>query len=210
VTRASRLAFGLVMIAGVVLLAQNTLADAHDQPGLARWLAPPHGQHTWHAWQVIVATWLGAIIAALPCLLLRDRGDRWRVASYVVPAVGIALLLPLTIHMPIVLKTSGAKAFDDWCIYSGIFALAAHIAFAAMVGARAKAIVEGREPMAVQTIYGVTVAMSCVPGLLVILPPMITSATGIPIVPLLFLMERWGKRARDEAALPLAVARIAP
>lgn len=212
VTRASRLAFGAVMIGGVLVLAKNTYAFAHDERVFDASWVPRAGY--WPAWQVIVGTWLAAIVAAIPGLLVRDRGDRWRTASYVVPAVGVALMLPLTIHMPVILKMQGARgfasSFDEWVEYSGIFVLLAHVTFAAMVGARARAIVEGREPAQVHTIYGVTVAMACVPGLIVVLPPLITAATGIPILPLLYLMERWGKRAREEALMPMAVARIAP
>jgi hypothetical protein len=207
VTRASRLAFGLVMIGGAVVLVLNTSAFAHGERVFEASWVPERGW--WHAWQVIVATWIAASVASLPGLLIRDRGDRWRTASYVVPAIGVALLLPLTIHMPIFLKVDGAKAFDDWVEYSGIFVAAAHITFAVMVGSRARAIVEGREPVQVHTIYGVTVAMACVPGLIVVLPPLICAATGIPILPLLYLMERWGKRAREQALMPMAVARIA-
>jgi hypothetical protein len=191
------------MLGGVLVLAHDTFV------GFSRtrvWMPSP-GE--WHAWVAICGTWSLATLAAALGVFVRDRGDRFRVASYVVPAVGAALLLPLTIHMPIVLYTKGVKAFDSWVMYSGIFVLIAHIAFAALVGARAKAIVEGREPMPVHSIYGITVAMSCVPGLIVFVPVVVTALTGIPLIPLLFLMERWGERARHEAGVPVAVARIA-
>jgi hypothetical protein len=201
------LAFGVVMIVGALLLIDTSLGDGH--PRFGSWYPPPPGQHHWHAWQLICGTWIVATMTALVGLLIPDRDDRFRVASYVVPSIGVALLLPLTIHMPIALGMSGVEAFDEWCLYSVIFAGAAHIAFALMAGARAKAIVEGREPLAVHTLYGVTVAMACVPGLLVVLPILIVAATGIPILPLLYLMERWGRRARFEGEMPTAVARIA-
>ena len=201
-TRASRLAFGVVMMVGAVVLVHNVLAFSRDHHAVG-------DGHAWHAWQVIVGTWLAASVAALPGLLLKDRGDHLRVASYVVPAAGIALLLPLTIHMPIALWLSDANGFDMWCVYSGIFVGVAHIAFALMVGLRARALVERREPIAVSTIYGVAIAMSCVPGLLVVLPPMITAATGTVILPLLYAMERWTQRERENAALPMATLRAA-
>jgi len=207
VTRASRLAFGAVMIGGAFVLTKNTYAFAHNERVFDASWVPDRGY--WHAWQVIVGTWAAAIVASVPGLLIRDRGDRFRIASYMVPAIGVALLLPLTIHMAFFVKKEAA-AFDDWVEYSGIFVALAHIAFAAMVGSRARAIVAGEDPIQVHTIYGVTVAMACVPGLIVVLPPLICAATGIPILPLLYLMERWGKRARDEALMPMAVARIAP
>lgn len=201
-TRVSRLAFGFVMIAGAIVLVRNTLAYSNDHHAVANGTA-------WHAWQVIVGTWIAAAAASVVGLLVKDRGDHLRVASYVVPAAGVALLLPLTIHMPIALYLSDADGFDMWCVYSGIFVGVAHIAFALMVGARARALVERREPMAVGTIYGVAVAMACVPGLLVVLPPMITAATGVPIMPLLYAMERWTQRERENAALPVATLRAA-
>lgn len=201
-TRVSRLAFGVVMMAGAVVLVHDVLAFNRDHHAVG-------DGHAWHAWQVIVATWLAATVAALPGLLVKDHGDRFRVASYVVPAAGIALLLPLTIHMPIALWLSDADGFDIWCVYSGIFVGVAHLAFAIMVGLRARALVERREPIAVSTIYGVAIAMACVPGLLVVLPPMITAATGVPILPLLYAMERWTQRERENAALPTATLRAA-
>jgi hypothetical protein len=201
-TRASRLAFGFVMIAGAIVLVHNVLAYSHDHQAVRDGTA-------WHAWQVIVGTWLAASVTALPGLLIKDRGDHLRVASYVVPAVGIALLLPLTLHMPIALYLSDAAGFDMWCVFSGIFVGVAHVVFAITAGLRARALVEGREPIAVSTIYGVAVAMSCVPGLLVVLPPLVTAATGVPIIPLLFAMERWTKREREAAMLPTAILRAA-
>ncbi|HUS27348.1 MAG TPA: hypothetical protein VMZ53_02535 [Kofleriaceae bacterium] len=193
-----------MMIVGIAALVRNAL-DGRD---FERLLSPPSGRH-WHAWQIIVGTWIAATAAGLLGMLVRDRGDRWRVVSYVVPAAAVALILPLTIHMPIVLYMGGTDAFDGWVQYAGLFVLLAHITFAAMVGARAKAIVEGREPTPVHSIYGITVAMACVPGLIVIIPVIVTAATGVPILPLLYLMERWGARARLEGEMPMAVARIA-
>lgn len=204
-TRASRLAFGTVMIAGFAELVRTTAARAGDGP-FYDLNQVPSGE--WHAWQTIVGTWIVAALAAGVGAFSPDRGSRFRVASYVLPSVGVALLLPLTLHMPIVLYAKGVEAFDDWVLYSGFFVLLAHITFAALVGARAKAIVEGGEPMSVHSIYAITVAMSCVPGLIVFLPVVITTATGLPILPLLYLMERWANRARLEAAMPMAFARF--
>jgi hypothetical protein len=184
-----------VLIGGALVLAENALAGAH------------HSGERWHAWQIIVAAWLLAGVAALVGMLVPDRGDRHRVASYVVPSVGAALLMPLTIHMPFLLHSGGANEFDEWVQLSGIFVGIAHIVFAAMVGMRARAIVEGRTPVSVGTIYGVSVAMACVPGLVIFIPPVVTAVTGIPILPMLMAMERWGKRARLEAALPTAMIR---
>ena len=166
-TRASRLGFGMVMIVGALILVDNALGDGH--PRFGHLYPPPRGQTQWHAWQLITGTWIVATMTAFVGLLIPDRGNRFRVASYVVPSMGVAL----------------------------------------MAGARAKALVEGREPLSVHTLYGVTVAMSCVPGLLVVLPVIVTAMTGIPILPLLYLMDRWAVRARHEGELPVAVARIA-
>jgi len=207
VTRASRLAFGVVMILGAVVLVDHSIGNGHPRFGYE----VHQGAQYWHAWQIIVGTWIAATLAGLAGLLIPDRGGRFRVASYVVPSVGIALMLPLTIHLlvAVAVGTDSVRAFDEWCLYSVIFAGAAHIAFAALAGARAKAIVEGREPMPVHALYAIVVAMSCVPGLLVVLPVIVTALTGIPILPLLYLMNRWAERARHEAELPVAVARIA-
>jgi hypothetical protein len=204
VTRASRLAFGFVLMVGTGVLVDAVVGDGHPRVNWHEAFSFPL-----HAWQLICGTWLVAALAALAGKLIPDRGDRFRVASYVVPSMGVALLLPLTLHMPIALYVGDARSFDEWCMYSVFFVGAAHLAFALMAGARAKAIVEGREPLSVHTLYGVTVAMACVPGLLVVLPVLIVAATGIPILPLLYLMERWGRHARFEGEMPTAVARIA-
>jgi hypothetical protein len=141
----------------------------------------------------VIASWLPAPVS---------RADL-RVPAFVIPSVGIALLAPLTIHMLLLFGINDVEWFDDWCAMSLPTVGLAHLVFAMLVGLRARALVTDRPPIAVRTIFTLTVVASCVPYGMFILPPFLVAATGIPIVPLLFTMERIAKADR-EPALPTA------
>lgn len=190
-TRIARIAAGLILLSGAIMLALNAIAISRGQSDTA-------------SWKVICFSWAGAAAAAVVGSVIRDRGDRHRVAGYVVPAIGVALITPLTLHL-IVARLFGFDDFDAWVQWSVIFVSVAHVAFAIMVGMRAAAIVRGREPVKVGTIYLATVALAGVPGVILVLPMIVTALTGIVIVPFLHAMDRWGERE----TLPVAVLRNA-
>ena len=190
-TRIARIAAGLVLISGAFFLARNSIAISRGESTLA-------------CWKAICATWGAAAIVVLLGSVIRDRGDRHRVAGYVVPAAGVALMAPLTLHL-IAWRIFSIDGFDAWVMWSVIFVGVAHIAFAIMVGMRAAAIVRGKEPIRVGTIYLATVALAGVPGVILVLPMVITAVTGVFLVPALHAMERWGERE----TLPVATLRAA-
>src|SRR4029079_6597395 len=108
--------------------------------------------------------------------------DRHIVAGYTMPAMGVALMMPITLHLLFALVLDGAIAgFDAWCLYSVIFVGVAHVAFAVMVGRRAAAIVRVQEPMKVDSIYIATVALAGIPGVVLVLPMLLVAITGVPM-----------------------------
>lgn len=192
-TRIARIGFGLVLIMGALYLAQNAVRIER-------------GTAAMHCWRVICLAWVAALFIGFVGSVVPDRGDRHRVAGYVMPAVGMALMMPLTLHLLVgcLLENTG-RGFDDWCFWSVVFVSVAHVVFAILVGLRAAAIVQGRPPISVGTIYIATVTLAGVPGVLLVLPLVITALTGIPLLPLLYGMERWGERA----AVPTAIVKAA-
>lgn len=193
-TRIARIGFGLVLISGALFLAQNAVR-------LER------GTASMHCRRVMMLAWVAALLVAFVGSLVRDRGDRHRVAGYVVPSMGIALMAPLTLHL-FVAKLIGysARGFDNWVFWSVVFVSVAHVVFAILVGLRAAAIVQGRPPISVGTIYIATVTLAGVPGVLLVVPLGITAITGLPLLPLLYGMERWGERATVPTAILKAAA----
>lgn len=156
---------------------------------------------------MICLAWVAALFVGFVGSLVPDRGDRHRVAGYVVPAVGMALMMPLTLHLLVARVMSNVdRGFDDWCFWSVLFVSVAHVAFAILVGLRAAAIVQGRPPISVGTIYIATVTLAGVPGVVLVIPLVITAVTGIPLLPLLYGMERWGERATVPTAIIKAAA----
>jgi len=72
---------------------------------------------------------------------------------------------------------------------------------------RAYRLVNEQRAMGPWKIYAITVLVSCVPFVILFaLPPLVVAATGLPIVPMLFAMERIAKEDR-EPALAFAIAR---
>jgi hypothetical protein len=192
-TRIARIGFGLVLISGALFLAQNAVALERHRVGM-------------HSWRVICLAGVAAVCVGFIGSLVPDRGDRHRVAGYVLPAVGMALMMPLSIHLLFAcLMESTGRGFDDWCFWSVVFVSVAHVVFAILVGLRAAAIVEGRAPISVGNIYIATVTLAGVPGVLLVIPLIVTALTGVFLLPLLYGMERWGERA----TVPTAILKVA-
>lgn len=195
-TRASRIAAGLVLIVGAIELAYNAVQigeNGHTTHGM------------WHAPAIIVATWLVAAVVALVGAFVPDRADgAGHVSSYVLPYMGVALMLPLTIHLPFAIALGGTEGFDWWVLYSTAFVGIAHIVFAILVGLRASALAKGTQPISVRQIYVGTVVASGMPGLLVVIPVLLVAMTAALLLPMLHAMEVHIQRVNG-----LPVARIA-
>jgi hypothetical protein len=169
------------------------------------------------AFETIALTWLAAIALGLAAKRLaknsapqvRDPVRRFD-ASFALPAAGIALVLPLTIHV-VVASAIGvtARDFDDWARVSVAITGFAHITFALLAAIRANQLATERIAIGSWRIYFLTVFVSCIPfGVLFMIPPLVVGVTGLAIVPMLERMPRWIARDRT-VDVPTAVARRA-
>jgi hypothetical protein len=204
--RAGRIAFGVILIAASIRIAHLALAGEGEQ-----------------AARVLVAAWpVAFLVAGLARGLVPDRldgRDRLVLPALLIPAVGIALLLPLTLHLPFAIALSllrgdspGLDGFGTWIEMSAYLAGLAHLAFAAGVAVRALCLVRGRSAPAPRAIFLGTVLFAVVPGIFFFaLPPAIVALTGLPFLHLLAVM---GDVAEDERRIaatipPRAIARWA-
>jgi hypothetical protein len=206
--RLGRLTFGAVLVAGVAMLTS------------AAWVGRPHGLGgDWPSGaRILVVTWLAALLAGGAVQLIAAR-VRWSVdsetlfaESVMLPTAGIALLLPITLHMPIALLVSDSRGFDFWIEASLWITGVAHIVFTALCVQRARRLVMGKPARPPRTIYIVTVLTSCVPFVVLwAIPPLLVAFTALPFVPLLHYQEKLVDRERAALAsitqaLPRAIA----
>jgi hypothetical protein len=203
--RVGRIAFGVVLLAGVAWLATAAWSvsfDGRDPKQL-------------EAARIIGLTWLAAIAAGLAArgIAARVRGSHGSetlfAKSVVIPTLGIALLLPITLHLPVVLLVSDAGGFDFWVVASLWVTGLAHLVFATTCALRGYRLVTGKPAMSPTRIYVATLITSCVPFVVLwAIPPALVAITALPFVPLLHAMERRIARERLELsqALPRAVA----
>lgn len=203
--RARRIAFGAALLAGTgALVLRSLLADIVDL-----WVFP-------RAWEIVLITWLLALLSAAcaapltrlmapfvaktPPRMTHD--DETLLASLVLPAAGLALFLPVSLHMPVVLAAAGADVFDLWCTRSLALVAHAHVVLAVLAAHRAAVSVErmgntrrgsasepgmgGEEPAGSPVaIYVVTILVSAVPfGVAYVAPPLLLALTGLPVLAL--------------------------
>lgn len=193
--RAGRIAFGLVLLVGVASLAAAAWSGLFGADSATRFGAV----------RVVGLTWLLAILAGAVVRAIAAR-LRWRPAaeapfaeSVMVPTAGIALLLPITLHLPVVVLLADAGAFDFWVIASLWVTGLAHLVFAGLCALRAHQLVAGRPAVAPRTIYAATLITSCVPGVLLwAIPPLLVAITALPFAPMLHAMQHLVDRERAE------------
>ena len=190
-----RLAFGAVMLAGVAVLLQRLVELRDVQTN-----------------KVIATTWIVAVFCGFVfrhvAVVFADRKslDRIFVLSYAVPTLGVALLLPLSLHLIVALAIGHVGDFDTWTRMSIWFAGPAHLAFAFLATRRAVRIAQGKPAQGARDVFVETVMIASLPYALLVVPPLIVAATGIPIIPLLDRMRPLIERERSSAApLPVAV-----
>jgi hypothetical protein len=207
--RLGRIAFGAVLLAGVAALVGGA------------WTPGPHGAVRFGAARIVLVTWCAALAAGVVVHAIAGR-MRWSrapealfAASVTVPVAGIALLLPITLHLPVVLLIADARAFDIWVVASLWITGLAHAVFAALCVRRARQLIAGRPATAPRKIYVATLVTSCVPfALLWAIPPVLVALTALPFVPMLHALQRLVDRERaeissGEPALPRAIT-VAP
>jgi hypothetical protein len=197
--RAGRVAFGLVLGAGALLLAFVTPSLHNDDSA------------TKHAVDIILGSWLFALAAAVAVYSLartfaRPRsGHALRTEALAAPGVGLALMLPITLHL-FAFGDMGRR-FDDWVYWSVLFTSHTHIVFALLVASRAISLANGEKPVSVGTIYAVVCGVALIP---IGVPIVYVAITGIPIVPLLVWMERIARIDLERShEVPFAIARVA-
>jgi hypothetical protein len=128
------------------------------------------------------------------------------------PMMGACLLAPLTLHFVLWLVVGRGPnllvKFDEWIALSMIVVGHAHVALAALCWRFAQqarsaptcAFGDGEELSIGWRVLGQTVLVSAVPGALLLgIPPILTAATGVLFVPLLFRAMR--DAARRERSL---------
>jgi hypothetical protein len=197
--RLGRIVFGAVLLAGTAYLVTAT----------------------WHAWshrmgprvgadRIIGTTWLVAAVAGFVTSRIAARSQRaWHpgslfAESLMVPAIGIAALGPITLHMVVVLPLWGSKAFDMWVLESLLITGLAHVVFATTSALRAAELVAGRPARSPRSVYIATVCASCVPFVVLLaIPPILVAITGVPFLPLLSAMETVVARERREIVAAL-------
>ena len=198
-----RFATGMTLLAGFALLVTRMIQTG-ERGG-------------YHAAFIVASTWFVAYgvavtVGALAARWPRPR-QRFATCGRVLQAVGAALLAPLTVQLPIVLLVDSAAGFDHWARLGLIYTCTAHVAFAALVAVSVSRAAHGRPPLRARAIYGWTVAVSALPGVILVLPPVLVALTGLPILPFLLRHERSASTGLDLAPaaspLPVAIARRA-
>jgi hypothetical protein len=195
--RIGRITFGVVLLIGVVHLIVARGFDAARTVELTWFIAALAGVVAWR-------------VAAR--LRFAPNPERLFAESLMAPAAGIALLMPITLHMPVILVIRDSAAFDVWVVASMWITGLAHAVFAFTSALRGKHLVAGKPAWSPRKIYIATVVTSCVPfAVLYAIPPAIVALTALPFVPLLRAMEWIVTRERQQLAdaqhgLPRAVA----
>jgi hypothetical protein len=207
--RVGRIAFGVVLLIGVAAVTTTAWSGS----------VGPHRLPQLGAARIIAMTWLAAMVAGVAARAIAVRlpwscsSEALFAESLMVPTAGIALLLPITLHMPLVLLIADAPAFDVWVMASLWITGLAHLVFATLSALRARQLVAGKPALTPRKIYVVTVITSCVPFVvLYAIPPALVALTALPFVPMLHAMERVVGRDRAELEavagnLPRAIAR---
>jgi hypothetical protein len=130
----------------------------------------------------------------------RRRADRIEFRSIALPMMALALLMPLTLHSIVAHLANIGRNFDGWILISLVIVGHAHLVLMALAirfahRARDMSIAEIKEThaKALWKTFGFTVLASALPGaILYLIPPLLTAATGLVVVPVMFhLARRW-------------------
>jgi len=214
--RIGRIAFGSALLVGVAcLVARACTGDLVHRSFNGRGPRLDAAEIVGLTWLVAAVAGVGAWRVALRARLLRNP-DSLFAESLMVPAAGLALILPITLHLPVVLALGDREAFAIWVLVSMWITGLAHVVFAFTSVVRAHQLVAGKPAWSPKRIYAVTVVTSCLPFVvLYAIPPALVAITALPCLPLLYAMERIVTRERQQLAgaphlLPRAVAVISP
>lgn len=191
--RLARVVFGGSLIALPVLLAAGwsvvarAQSEAHDVPNNLALLN-------------LAVVWLGAVFAAVvagrAARLSVVRGifgdDAFATASIVVPAVAVALVLPISLQAAVggPLALLAGLNFDSWMGFALGGTALSHVAFAVAMGWSALKLARGHDVRAVP--LWPAVLLSLFPGLMILFPPFLVWGTGAAISQgFLLAAHRW-------------------
>ncbi|MBA3503330.1 MAG: hypothetical protein M4D80_28760 [Myxococcota bacterium] len=191
-----RIVFGAVLLVGVAILVQRVISVRDPQ-----------------AAKIIVATWIVAGFCGWASRQVTapfaERANVHEIftLSYAVPALGLALMLPISLHLVVAVPLGLAGELDDWVRLSLFITAATHVVFATMVTRRAIQLAQGRIAVSTRRIYTTTLVVSCIPfAVIFFIPPLLVGFTGLALVPLMDRMEGMIDRERSERApLPMAI-----
>ena len=166
---------------------------------------------------------LARIEASNPFLPIARGLQALEVWSTTLPLVAISLLMPLTLHYAALttVDQTSPESFAGWIRISLVIVGHAHLALAGLAMAfgrnLAKLTGSGIQALSIHRawakVWAITIAVSAVPGLLLLaVPPVLTAITGLAFIPFMFIFMR--RRLMDErSAMELAeeatTARIA-
>jgi hypothetical protein len=197
--RIGRIAFGGALVVGALRLVEAAVTQHLG-----------HGDGAINAYEVIYQSWLSAIALWAVARVVAARvpwhrnPDFLLAHSVCMPMVGLALLLPLSLHL--VWFTPWAAGddlnrFNDWVQVSMVITGAAHLTLMLGVIWRGRALVAGTPAPTPGEIYAYTIVVSCVPFILLLaIPPLLVAVTGLPFLPLMHRMAKIVERERAELA----------
>jgi hypothetical protein len=194
--RAGRIAFGAVLILGMAAQVYGALAAS---------LAVGTVEGLTHSGLLLAATWGLALVAYAAVRLgvsvaaPAPHGDAYLRKSLVVPAVGVALALPLSIHGVGFLVVGGD--FGSWVAVSLFVTGLAHLVFALTFGMRAAQLARGEARMTIRRIFLWSTCASILPIGFFVIPVILTAVTGLFVLPALHAFDTIALRERD--ALPI-------
>jgi hypothetical protein len=189
-----------------------------------------------HAGLVMAGTWATAFAAYAAAGWWGSRrelahADELAVPGLVVPSIGVALMYPLTVHLPIALLTGvdgllfplsaltsrsvllgGASAFDAWSRITLVITGPTYLLLAVLVADRAVQLARGKCARTPMAIYGICLTMTCVLYLMMFtIPPLIVAVTALPALGLMEWMQRIADGERAAAcSAPRAIVVAAP
>lgn len=147
-----------------------------------------------------------------PWPVLKRRVSRLEYASVLMPMLGVSLLAPLTLHLPVGVAMGDFSNFGGWICTSAAIVGHAHLTLCVCCFFYARRLHRGAEADLLTRrsrdwviALGFTVLTASVPGIILLgAPPAITAVTGLVFIPLLFNTMR--ARVIEERAAVRALA----
>jgi hypothetical protein len=209
--RLARVAFGIVLSLSPVIVLAGWLARGRrddDGAGLASVLTtPPLIALVWIS-AFAMAVVVGRIGRSRAALAVADI-DAFATASYVVPAVGVALAGPLSLHAVVGLPLwalgvltgdpSLVGSFDFWVGLSLWGTVHVHVAFAVAMLLAARKVAAG--DVGARVTLWPSVLLSAFPGLFMIFPPFLVLGTGAVVSKAFLAAARAWRHGDLEASL---------